>query len=970
MFLQGSGASWYSVTVGMGPLSRQAGKPSTGTVTTLDLLGRVSQNDLMDDELAAGYGLFGREDALAVLTEVVGSGGSAVLIGEPGLGKSSLLKVVDQLAQRRGRRVLSVGPTQFDRGLPFAGLAELVSQCPEAAFDLLPGPQRRALSVALQRADPDGDDIDALAVPLAVRGLLTQLYGAEPVMLIIDDAQWLDQASLASLGFALRTTDPRRLGVVLASRPDPGAAAELIRVLAEPRHQLDLKPLPDWAIGQLLRKRLGLRWTPPMSAGVGRASGGNPLLALMIAMAMQSDLSKWRWSSQQGHEPIFPVPPSLAGLLGEKVSVLLSQDARDVLLLVSAAGRLTVSQLQRMVEETRLRSALEAAADADVARVGAGALVAFTHPLLASAIYDAAAPDARRRTHRMLADKLEDPVERARHRAESIVAPDETVAGELERAAEISRGRGAQQLAGELLEAAALATPADVDASVSFRRWLGALDTYFGAGDLLAVRAALENASAVAVSPEDRAQVLLREARLPGNLRAARSLTEQAFRLAPAGSEVRAAILQELSEYHRMEGHGRLTLRLTQLAIDEAAAVRRTDIQLMALNQRLNAEWLWGMSGRPERTVRELEQLIASSDTEISAAELAWGRGFHAAWNDPEAVAEVRDGIRRTIEVGRYGDLSSLYICLVMCHVRGSRIADARAALEEADRSGAWASDFNLQEQMARILVAEYSGDLDEARKLARRAAEQSRSHGITYWLAGFLAQLGFVETSARNWQAALKVLRELADIFAKTELVDLEQLLWPVDYADAALQVGALDEVAIAVALLRRQGEAGRPEASVAADRCQALLTAARGDLDQAIAELRRIVDQVGAECPFETARSRLALGQVYRRAGHKGLAVETLNAAAATFDALGVPRWAERARDESGRSGLYPSTSMLTATERRVAELVAAGRSNHETAAELFLSVKTVEANLTRIYRKLAVRSRTELANQLNRA
>ncbi|MFC6155553.1 helix-turn-helix transcriptional regulator [Kribbella jiaozuonensis] len=706
-----------------------------------------------------------------------------------------------------------------------------------------------------------------------------------------------------------------------------------------------------------------------MSAGVARASGGNPLLALMIAMAMQSDLSKWRWSSQQGHEPIFPVPPSLAGLLGEKVSVLLSQDARDVLLLVSAAGRLTVSQLQRMVEETRLRSALEAAADADVARVGAGALVAFTHPLLASAIYDAAAPEARRRTHRMLAEKLEDPVERARHRAESIVAPDETAAGELERAAEISRSRGAQQLAGELLEAAALATPSDVDASVSFRRWLGALDTYFGAGDLLAARAALENASAVAASPEDRAQVLLREARLPGNLRSARSLSEQAFRLAPAGTEVRAAILQELSEYHRMEGHGRLTLRLSQLAIDEAVAVRRTDIQFMALNQRLNAEWLWG-SSRLKETEREFEQLVASSDTEISAAELAWGRAFHAAWNDPEAVAEIRDGIRRTIDAGRYGDLSSLYICLVMCHVRGSRIADARAALEEADRSGAWASAFNLQEQMARILVAEYSGDLDEARTLAQRAAAESRSHGITYWLAGFLAQVGFVETSARNWQAALDVLRELADIFAKTELVDLEQLLWPVDYADAALQVGALDDVETAVALLRRQGEAGRPEASVAADRCQALLTAARGDLDQAIAELRRIVDQTGAECPFETARSRLALGQVYRRAGQKGLAVETLNEAAATFDALGVPRWAERARDESGRSGLYPSTSMLTATERRVAELVAAGRSNHETAAELFMSVKTVEANLTRIYRKLAVRSRTELANHLNRA
>ncbi|HMG63079.1 MAG TPA: LuxR C-terminal-related transcriptional regulator, partial [Streptosporangiaceae bacterium] len=127
-------------------------------------------------------------------------------------------------------------------------------------------------------------------------------------------------------------------------------------------------------------------------------------------------------------------------------------------------------------------------------------------------------------------------------------------------------------------------------------------------------------------------------------------------------------------------------------------------------------------------------------------------------------------------------------------------------------------------------------------------------------------------------------------------------------------------------------------------------------------------IADRPGSECPFEAARSRLALGQVCRRAGYKGMASETLNAAAAAFEELGIPRWAERARDDAGRVGLRPATGTLTETERRVAGLVASGRSNQETAAELFMSVKTVEANLTRVYRKLSVRSRTELANHLN--
>jgi len=269
---------------------------------------------------------------------------------------------------------------------------------------------------------------------------------------------------------------------------------------------------------------------------------------------------------------------------------------------------------------------------------------------------------------------------------------------------------------------------------------------------------------------------------------------------------------------------------------------------------------------------------------------------------------------------------------------------------------------------MARVLVKEYAGDLDGARELAQGAVARSRISGSTYWLSGFLAQLGFVETSARNWHAALEALREVAEIFARTKMVDLEQLLWGVDYADAALQIGAEHDVEVAISVLRRQGASGRPEAAVAADRCQALLSAARGGVDEALSVLRKVVEQPGSECPFEAARSRLALGQVYRRAGYKRRASEALNAAASAFEEMGIPRWAERARDEAGRVGLQPTASTLTETERRVAELVASGRSNQETAAELFMSVKTVEANLTRIYRKLSVRSRTELANRMN--
>lgn len=150
------------------------------------------------DEVSAAFGLFGREDSLRVVNDVLVSGGSVVATGDPGAGKSSLLRAAAQLAKVRGRRVLSVTPTQFDQGLPFAGLAELIGQFPEGADSGLPGPQRRALAVALQRAEPDRREADALAV----RGLLTQLSESGPVALIIDDVQWLDHESVGSLGSA------------------------------------------------------------------------------------------------------------------------------------------------------------------------------------------------------------------------------------------------------------------------------------------------------------------------------------------------------------------------------------------------------------------------------------------------------------------------------------------------------------------------------------------------------------------------------------------------------------------------------------------------------------------------------------------------------------------------------------------------------------------------------------------------
>jgi DNA-binding NarL/FixJ family response regulator len=802
---------------------------------------------------------------------------------------------------------------------------------------------------------------------MAVRSLLVDLCTTEPVAIVIDDLQWLDEASVGSLAFALRRTsvEAGRLSVLVATRPE-GTRSDLIRSLAEPRHEISLPPLDDWAIGQLLRRRLGPRWTPPMSAGVARVSGGNPLLALTVASAMEAEASKWTGGASPGADQVFPVPPSLAELLSQQVARL-PPETLEVMLLVAAAGRLGVAQLQQIVDDSRVRSALEAAANLDVAAVGAGSVVTFTHPLLSSAIYEAAPLEDRRRAHQALAEKLEDTVERARHRSKTITTPDEADARELDRAAQISLERGAPQLAGELLESAALATPSDVDLVIGFGRWLRAVDCYMSAGDGVAAQAALNKASALATGAEQKAQLLSRELRLVDHYSGVRSLAEEALRLAPKTSQVRAEVLTALGTAHRMEGNGKEALRVMRMAVTQAAAVDRFDVQLSALNGRLAIEQHWG-KGKPQQTLHEIERVLDLSPPGTAEVQKAWTHGFFAAWNDTGAEGHVREGIARAVDAGRYGELSGLYICLVLVLIRASRVRDAQAALDEADRIGAWTAS-SFQEDMARTLVAAYAGELDAAREVAQGAVERARASGSLYWLSGFLAQVGFIETSARNWHAALDALRELAHVFARTQMVDLEQLLWGVDYADAALQVGALEEVETAISVLRRQGASGRLEATVAADRIEAMLIAARGQIDEALHTLVKVVEQQASECPFEAARSFLALGRVYRRGGYKRMASDALNQAAATFEELGTPRWAERARDEADRTGLYSTTGQLTTTERRVAEFVASGHSNRETAAALFMSVKTVEANLSRIYRKLSVRSRTELANHLNR-
>ena len=266
-------------------------------------------------------------------------------------------------------------------------------------------------------------------------------------------------------------------------------------------------------------------------------------------------------------------------------------------------------------------------------------------------------------------------------------------------------------------------------------------------------------------------------------------------------------------------------------------------------------------------------------------------------------------------------------------------------------------------------LVAAYRGECDAAVKAACQGAELSRSRNDALYVASNLSVLGFLEVSRGSFAAALPPLREVRDLARRMGIREPGIFRWHEDHIEASLAGGLPQEAAELVDELNAQATAlGRPGLRAVAGRCTGLLQAATRDTDAALDTLADAIGSHGAEPSFEQARTLLADRTVARRARRKAVARDALTAAQAIFTSTGTVLWAQRAGEELRRVGLRSSPGTLTETERRIAELVQAGHTNREVAAELFLTPKTVEANLSRIYHKLHIRSRTQLARALS--
>jgi DNA-binding CsgD family transcriptional regulator len=921
----------------------------------------------------------GRPAETRAVTEFLGalSGGPSALVmeGEPGIGKTTLWFAAVEQARELGARVLTARPAEAESHLAYASLADLLGGIVESTWQELPGPQRLAVERVLLRAEPDGAATDRRAVGAALVSVLDRLAARTAVVLAVDDLQWVDPSSAQVLAFATRRlTGP--VGVLATVRAEAGAdgaagsgtdgvAAWLRLPRPDAIRRVRVRPLSLGALHGVLIDRLGRSFTRPAIVRIQQVSRGNPFFALELARVMR---------------PGTTGPPVLPGTLTELVRARIGDLAPDVRLALLAAASVaepTVELVQRALDADAegVLALLEDAERRGVLEID-GHRLRFTHPLLATGVYADAAPDRRRAMHRRLAGISGEPESRARHLALAAVRGDPETLRALDAAALTARARGAPAAAAELLDLA-VALGGDTPA-----RRIGLARHHLDAGDTEQARHLLEETIETLPAGPPRARMLseLAIVRLhDDSYRDAAELLRRALTEVDSGGgdqELRTRICVELP--YALVNLGLLAEAVERIedAVAEAGRLGQAHLLSQALGMRVILRFLHGL-GYDEQG---LGRALALEDPRISTAVMfrpSVQEGLLLAWTGrlEQAREIISRGRRRCLERGEENDLvfMSFHGVLLECW-RGDFPAASAIAEDAMERAVQANTDVSLAiARSVRAVVAAYRGREDDAREAATEALARFQRCG---WLtlAGWpIATLGFLRVSLGEHQAALTTLAPLlAQAASAPPVAEIVSASFVPDAVEALVGVGRLDE---ADALVSGFGDSARRLrrvwAMAVAARGRSMVLAARGDQDAATdAATRAMAEHEGLPMPFERARTQLLLGQLQRRSRRKDAAASTLGEALRTFEELGTPLWAARARAELTRVKVAPSGPVqLTPSELRVAELAATGMTNREVAAALFISPKTVEANLARVYRKLAIRSRAELGRRMAR-
>jgi DNA-binding CsgD family transcriptional regulator len=895
-----------------------------------------------------------RERELGVLDAFVGgeSAHSAMLIvGAPGIGKTTLWEHAVTAAGDRGCRVLATRSSEAEEALSFAGLNDLLDEVDPEELSGLPAPQRRALEVALARAEPGTVPTEPLAIAAGLLGLLRSLSAQAPLVVAVDDLQWLDSASADAIAFALRRLRAEPVRLLAALRPGHASAVE--RALPRDRvERLEIGPIALPGARRILSERLHLTVPRPVLARLVDVAHGNPLVVLELGRVL---LERGTLDVDSGT----PVPELANDLFGARIESLPDQ-VRRVLVAVGLAADLHRPELAALADQGAIDQAVAygmLAIEADRARA--------SHPLLAAAAVRSAGTDERRELHLQLSAILDDAPRSARHLALATDSPDSERARVIAVAAVSARQRGATLDAVELAEHALRLTPPGEEERAE--RLLMLAEYLMNAGAIQRLSELLESAldSIPPGAPRVRAHVMLGHcATIDGHV----VHLESALGESSAVPLLRASVLAEKARVFAV-------IRVERIAEATAWAQESltlaTDARGEIDGQVLGAlAWTSVLRGMP------VDDLLANAPPVDSGTSL-----YEASI---ERVAGVRHAFR-----GEIADARTMFEhLLALADERGEAISGEVAHLQLLELAlragdigrarelmGGWDDEWGMTEGFepsgarCRTMLAAVRGDAQQAEERARKVLELT---DIAVWdVLEVRRALGLAALVERRPADAAEHFGQVWTHVRREGVEDPGAFPVAADLVEALVELERTDEAEEVIAWLRELARAQRhPWGLATVARCEAIAGLASGYSDEAVEGLNGAASRYGElGLGFDRARSLLSLGAQLRRHRKWGAARDALDRAGAAFAQLGCEGWARRVEAELERVGARrpAGEGALTAAEGRVVALAIEGKSNKEIAAALVVSIHTVEVHLSRAYEKLGVRKRTQLAGAI---